>query len=66
MVSEGAQNKILAALVNAAFVEDDANNVDVAHEIRFEATRMAKRWGVSEISGLPGTWKRGKRIPDYD
>lgn len=65
MVSEGAQNKILHALVSAAFAEEDANNVEMADEIRREATKMAKRWGVSQVSGLPGTWPRSKRVPDY-
>lgn len=64
-LAEAAQDKILAALVNAAFTEDDAGNNEVGDLIRREATRMAKRWGVSQISGLPGTWKREKRIPDY-
>lgn len=65
MPTETAQDKIIAALVNAAFTEEDVGNVEVAHEIRQEATKLAKRWGLSEVSGLPGTWKHGKRIPDY-
>lgn len=64
--TEQAQDKILSALVHAAFTIEDAGDIGIADEIRREATNMAKRWGVSEISGLPGTWKHGKRIPDYD
>lgn len=62
---EAAQDKILAALVNAAFAEGDNGIPEVAHVIRMEATKLAKRWKISEVSGLPGTWPRGKKVPDY-
>jgi hypothetical protein len=65
-LSETAQDKIIAALVNAAFVEEDSKNGDVAEEIRSEATKLAKRWGISEVPGLPRTWKPTKRVPSYD
>lgn len=69
MPSEAAQDKIISALVNAAFAVEDAattnNDVVIANEIRMEANKLAKRWGISNISGLPGTWKHGKRIPSY-
>ena len=69
MPTEAAQDKIIAALVSAAFVVEDGatsdDDIAVAHEIRLEATKMAKRWGISEVPGLSGTWPRRKKVPDY-
>lgn len=56
MISEAAQDKIIAAMVNAAFAESG----ELADEIRREATKMAKRWGLREVPGLPHTFPRGK------
>jgi hypothetical protein len=44
----------------------EAGEPEVAHSIRLEATKMARRWGLSEVSGLPLTWPRGKKVPSYD
>jgi hypothetical protein len=65
-LKQDAQDAIIAALVNAAFNKDEAGEPEVAHCIRLEATKMARRWGLSEVSGLPLTWPRGKKVPDYD
>lgn len=66
MASEKIQSKIINALVNAAFLEEDFNNdLETAEAIRCEASKMAKRWGITEVSGLPKTWKINKSIPDY-
>jgi len=59
------QDVILAALVSAALAAQDDNKIELADSIRNEATKLAKRWKIKDVHGLPNTWDRGKRIPDY-
>lgn len=66
MISKEAQDKIIAALVTAAFNSEDLNEIELAEEIRWEASRLAKRWGIYNVPGLPKTWKTTKRIADYE
>ena len=52
-IKEEAQESMLDALIDAASREE---NPDVSAAIIKEATKMAKRWGISHKPGLPGTF----------
>jgi hypothetical protein len=53
-----AQDKIILAIVNEAFVAEDHGNLALAIAIRTEGVRLAKRYGISDVHGLPGTWPK--------
>lgn len=53
-----AQDAIIQAAVSAALVADERGFTDVAKEIRKEATRLAKRYGLFDVPGLPATFRK--------
>jgi hypothetical protein len=63
---EDAQNAVIGALVAEASRRGDGGEIEVAEVIRKEAAKLCKKYGVSEVPGLPATWSKRKRIPDYD
>lgn len=57
-LKEMAQDAIITAAVNRALHYDEGGFSDLAKAVRKEATRLAKRYGLSEVPGLPDTWKK--------
>jgi hypothetical protein len=53
---QAAQDAIIAACVMIAFKADDDGDAELAIDIRKEASRLAKRYGISEVPGLPDTY----------
>lgn len=54
-MKEQAQDTIIAVLVNAALAAEEKGFTDLAKAIRKEAARIAKRYGLSDVPGLPET-----------
>lgn len=55
-MKHAAQDKIVAAICNAAFMAEDDGNADLAEAIRKEGCLIAKRWNITNVHGLPETW----------
>lgn len=55
-----AQDMIIAACVTAAFKAEAEGRPEMAALIRNEAEKIAKRYGLSDVPGLPGTWRTHK------
>lgn len=55
-MKEQAQDQIVAMAVNAALVAEEQGFTDLAKAIRKEATRLAKRYGLQDVPGLPDTY----------
>lgn len=55
-ISAIAQDAIIDALVNKALILDEIGEPKVADGVRLHAVRMCKRWGISQVPGLPDTW----------
>lgn len=51
-----AQDKIIAAICIEAFKAEENKELKLANEIRKIGTKLAKSWGLKEVSGLPNTW----------
>lgn len=52
-----AQDKIVLAAVNEALRASEDGDENLAEAIRQEATRLAKRYGLTRVYGLPGTFQ---------
>lgn len=52
-----AQDKIIAAICNEALKADEDDNAELAEAIRKEGCRIARKWDIREVHGLPGTFK---------
>jgi hypothetical protein len=57
-IKEAAQDRMVEALVAAALQTSEEGNEVVAEAIRAEAAKIARRFGLSNVPGLPATWSR--------
>lgn len=58
---EKMQDALLLAIVGAAYKHRERGETDVAVALETEGARIAKRWGISEVPGLPGTYRERAR-----
>lgn len=55
------QDAILLAIVDTAQKWTERGDCALANAIREEGCRIAKRWRISSVPGLPGTYPDGAR-----
>jgi hypothetical protein len=56
-----AQDRILAAIVTAALAASEAHQNRIADAIKELGASIARRYGVTNVSGLPGTFAPSHR-----
>jgi hypothetical protein len=53
-----AQDRIIDGAVNEALIASEGGDEELAEAIREVATRLADRFGMREVGGLPKTFGR--------
>lgn len=54
-IKYAAQDSIIAAIIATALAADEAGNQPLAAAIRREGAKIAHRYGITDIPGLPAT-----------
>lgn len=52
-----AQDQIIEGAINAALAAEERDDEDLANAIREEAAKLARRWKLFNVAGLPSTFK---------
>ena len=55
-----AQDRIIAGIINAITLARDAGEHATAAVMEAEATRLCKRYGLTQVPGLPATYEKGE------